>query len=859
MRRYFVSLLCLFSLTSIGQKTPLISRIQTIEKKFNVTFSFDKNLLNEIQVDTNELIDINDQLTFLNNTTAFYFELADGQNVLVSPVEANKNLLIKGKVFDSDLEPIIGASIIIENQNIATTTDVDGAYSIRAKLTDVDTVRINMIGFDELMIALKDWNTKSIFDSVLSKDAIEIDDVLISGYLTNGFLYNHNDQSIDLKADKLGLLPGETEVDILSSLQALPGINSPNGRSGDLVTRGSDPDKTLISYDNIPIYHKGHYFGTFSPFNTEIIDEIKIQRSGGQGSEKGGRVAGIVEITTKNNVIDSFAISTGIGTSYYSATANIPIVKKKLSAIVGFRKSYPASFSSIKIDSLNSFVFQESKVGASLLGVPGINLLDYSFNFWDANAKLTYLINKNHKLEITGISIYNQLELSVEEKMNQITNDTIQQTNWGVNVQLSSNWNRKFTSKFSITNSSYLEDIRGNTLLNNSVSSTDAFVNGSHDFTLKNTNEYKIGLHKKLNFGLESNHYDVTNEQFATTTNSGKQESLKSSNEFLHSAYVDYKNYRAYNFLTFSIGARASYFTGTEKIYFEPRVLTNIHLNKKFTLKANAGKYHQYINHIYGTQLNNLQGINTINWQLSNDKNKPVVESIQSSIGFIWDYKKWVIDFEGYYKETNNITSGNYFTGDSTVRLVHGSYNTAGFDFLVKKKIKKLETWIGYSYMNSNAKFDSLEFKYVWNQTHQFNIVLGYHFKNLKISTGWKYVSGFLNDDIRSRFIGGAPSFITKNPSINTGPQNYVENSDPEYGEYFPDNHQMDLSISYFIKSKKNKWKVVIGGAITNLYDNRIILSQVSRVAPGGQGNLIRINKTGFGRIYNATVKIIWK
>jgi hypothetical protein len=841
----------------ISQRASLQTEIDRIEKESNTVFSYDKTLIDGVNIDSVLFGDLSEALEFLKNHSAFTFEKIDSTNILVSPKEAGKNLLIKGNLGINGKEPAIGGSVIIENQNISTAVDVEGNYVLNVTLNDADSVVFQMIGYDDLTLPISTWNHRFL-DTFLLETSVSIDDIIISAYLTNGFKYNHKDQSIDLKVEDLGLLPGETEVDILTSIQALPGINSPTGKSGDLVTRGSDPDKTLISYDNIPIYHKGHYFGTFSPFNTELIREIKIQRNGGQGSSRGGRVGGIIEISTINKVVDSLSASLGVGTSYYSANANIPIVKNKLSATLGFRKSYPPSFNSIKIDSLNSFVFQETKLGAALSGRPGVSLLGYSFNFWDATAKLIYQVNKKHKLELTSITIFNQLKVGLED-YGEASTDTVTLSNWGVSLQLNSMWSKSFSSRTSLTNSVYLEDIGGNTTVNNVEISTDEFKNGSNDFTFKNLNEYRFKNHQKLNFGIESNYYDVTNEQHASSVGIGAQEDIKSATAFLHSAYIDFKNYRAYKVFTFSFGGRTSYFTGTNQIYFEPRVMANYHLNKHFTFKLNSGKYHQYINHIYGTRINNLQGINTINWQLSNNKDKPVVKSAQSSLGFIWDKSNWIIDVEGYYKKTDNISAGNYFTGDSIVGLVHGGYNTIGADFLVKKKIKNFEAWIGYSYMNSEAKFGDLKFKYVWNQTHLVNLVLGYNIKNFKISTGWKYASGFLSDEVRVKFLTGASNFLLKNPASSNSQEVFVRGSAQLYENAFPDNHQMDLSVSYFVNSKSKNWKVVFGGAITNIYDKRMIISQVTRPLQGPLGGVVRVNKTGFGRLFNATVKVMWK
>lgn len=860
MAKFFTLLFIFLSVFAHAQRLPLEKSIHQLEQQFSTTVSFDQSLVENVLIDSIHFETLSEYFSYFKDNTAFLFNTIDSSNLILSPISKGHNLLLKGVLISESGQPVSNGYFNIPNQNINSFTDEKGNYRFYAKLNKIDSVSISDFVSFEIKKPISQWNTNTKVIIETPESSVLINTVIIDQYLTDGFQYNHEDQSIELQLNQLALIPGETEIDVLNSIQALPGINSPSGKTGELVSRGTDPDKNLITFDNIPIYHNGHYFGTFSPFNTDLIDRIKIQKNAGQGSNYGGRIGSVIEIKTNNQIVDSIQSSLSLGSSYFSANINIPLIKNKLSAILGFRKSYPTSFSSIKIDSINSFVFQESKIGASLSEKPNFELNDYSFNFYDLNAKIIYQPHPKHKLELTGLNIKNEMNLDVlDTRKNDQVLDTAQLSNWGINLRITNQWNNRFSSSTNITNSRYLEEINGLSQQNGQINSMDHFKNGSNDFSIKNTNIYKLNKNQKLAFGMESNFYDVSHYQYSFTTSNLGQDSIRSKTSNVQSLFFDYKKFRAFNFLSLSLGSRASYFEASNQFYLEPRMLANLHFTKNLTGKLNAGIYHQYITHIYGTRLNNLEGIKTINWQLTDGKKLPVIMSKQGSLGLIWNKNDWVIDVEGYYKENNNITSGNFFTGDSSFNLTHGGYSTFGLDLLIKKKIKNFESWVSYSYMDSEATFDSLEFVYIWNQKHLLNIVLGYHYKKFKITSGWKYVSGIRNDDVRLRFIAGTPTFSTgSGPSIPE-PTNFVKGSAPEYGEYFPDNHQLDIAASYYFYANNNKLKFILGAAVTNIYDNRIIIYQTNRPVPGPPGSYIRVNKTGFGRMFNANIKVIWR
>ena len=482
---------CLCVLFGSSQRILLKSAVKQIEAKYSVSFSYNSELVQGIKIDSLGRTTLSENIKAITTSSAFSIEKVDDRNFVLLPEEKERNIQIKGKLRNSDNQPLTTAFIFIEGQNLGTYTALDGTFNFNSKLIATDSVSFFLLGYESLNVSLNYLNETGSLDTVLAESSLKIDEVRIDSYLTNGFKYNHLDHSINLNVKDLSLLPGETETDVLTSLEALPGINSPDGKAGNLMIRGSDPDKTLITYDNIPIYHTGHYFGTISPFNTNFIDHIKIQKNGAQGADRGGRIGGSIEISSKSELADSISAEVGVGTAYYSASVNFPIVQNKISAIIGFRKSYPTSFSSIKIDSINSFVFQESDIEAAFLEGNPQQLEAFNYNFWDANAKVIYKINDKHKIEFSAINISNTLTLSVSNRFfNSIQNDTVKMDNWGGNVSYKYQHSQKFKSSLHITNSSYTEDLNEKTTWNNLQNRGFGYSNGNKDLSLKQKNEW---------------------------------------------------------------------------------------------------------------------------------------------------------------------------------------------------------------------------------------------------------------------------------------------------------------------------------------------------------------------------------
>ena len=79
------------------------------------------------------------------------------------------------------------------------------------------------------------------------------------------------------------------EVDIMKTLQLLPGVsNAGEGNTG-LYVRGGGPDQNLILLDDAIVYNTGHLFGFFSIFNGDAIKNTTLIK-GGMPAQYGGRL-----------------------------------------------------------------------------------------------------------------------------------------------------------------------------------------------------------------------------------------------------------------------------------------------------------------------------------------------------------------------------------------------------------------------------------------------------------------------------------------------------------------------------------------------------------------------------------------
>lgn len=86
---------------------------------------------------------------------------------------------VKGTVTDQAGEPVVGASIIVEGTTNGTSSDVDGAYSL--KVPSNATLTVSSIGFQDQKIQV---NGRTQIDIVMREDSQSLDGVIVVAFGT---------------------------------------------------------------------------------------------------------------------------------------------------------------------------------------------------------------------------------------------------------------------------------------------------------------------------------------------------------------------------------------------------------------------------------------------------------------------------------------------------------------------------------------------------------------------------------------------------------------------------------------------------------------------------------------------------
>ena len=255
------------------------------------------------------------------------------------PVLAQQKFTIKGIITDAKTDKeLVGVNISVKGTKIGTSTDIDGYFSLELAKGS-HKITFSYIGYVTIERKIKFDNNISQ-DYKLEPSLLYMNKVVVTAEKENIIRINPNSvSSVSISPRLIEKLPNFGEVDIMRAFQLLPGISASNETSAGLYVRGGTPDQNLILFDGMTIYHVDHFYGFFSAFNANSIDDVELHK-GGFPSEFGGRTSSVMEI--KGKPADMQKFKSGVGLSLLSANlfTEIPIVKNKLSLQMALRRSY---------------------------------------------------------------------------------------------------------------------------------------------------------------------------------------------------------------------------------------------------------------------------------------------------------------------------------------------------------------------------------------------------------------------------------------------------------------------------------------------------------------------------------------
>jgi hypothetical protein len=183
---------------------------------------------------------------------------------------------VSGYVKDAQTgEFLIGANVYLKEILKGATTNVYGFYSITVEPGEY-TLIVSYIGYKEFsqkIILDKDLRISATMES----DAVTTEEVEITGEREDQNVQSTQMGQVDLDVQKIKSLPAFMgEVDILKSIQLMPGVLSAGEGNSGYYVRGGGPDQNLVLLDEAVVYNASHLFGFFSVFNADAVKNVTL-------------------------------------------------------------------------------------------------------------------------------------------------------------------------------------------------------------------------------------------------------------------------------------------------------------------------------------------------------------------------------------------------------------------------------------------------------------------------------------------------------------------------------------------------------------------------------------------------------
>ncbi|MBR6318111.1 MAG: Plug domain-containing protein, partial [Fibrobacter sp.] len=124
-----------------------------------------------------------------------------------------------------------------------------------------------------------------------------------------------------VSAKSIKRMPGLAEADVIKSIQALPGVVASSDFSSKIYVRGGAADQNLFLFDNAVVYSPVHFFGLFSTFLVEGIDDVQFYKSGFP-AQYGNRLSSVLKMDGRaggQDTVDEWFSKSSIKISTFAA------------------------------------------------------------------------------------------------------------------------------------------------------------------------------------------------------------------------------------------------------------------------------------------------------------------------------------------------------------------------------------------------------------------------------------------------------------------------------------------------------------------------------------------------------------
>ena len=739
---------------------------------------------------------------------------------------AQEEYTIRGSISDViNGETVFGASVYLKGTTMGTTTNEYGFYSITAPKGTYILI-VSYLGYKEIQKEIT--LTKDIKLNIeVEEDPTTLDEVIITADegVKNINVRKPQMGVVTLKAETIELAPAVLgEVDLIKTIQLLPGVSNNGEGSAGFNVRGGAVDQNLVLLDEAIIYNTSHFFGLFSVFNNDAIKDVKLYK-GDIPAKFGGRTASVLDVRQKDGNNKRLELNGGIGLISSRLAVEAPLFKKKGSFLLAGRTTYAQLFSGLMDDLANS-----------------------NISFYDVNLKTNYEINENNKIYLS--SYFGRDVFNISRLIN---------SNYG-NISANLRWNHVFNDKLFSNLSLIYSKYDYQIILD--FEQLD-WISDITNYNLKYDFGYYASDKLKIDFGLSGISYNLNPGEImpSTPTSPINPLTLDQKRAFEAGTYASVEHKLTDKFTaryglrysTFNrLGGQAitNYANNQPVVYnqglgiyqngeaigetayskgqtikqfgnLEPRLGLSYLLTDNSSIKGSYTRTAQYL-HL----LSNTVSVTPLDvWTPSGTYIKPQLSN-QYALGY---YKKfngnaYSFEAEAYFKTTDNridYIDGADLIGNNTIEteILNGEARAYGLELMLRKNKGRFTGWLSYTLAKSeqrsfggNAGGPGINngnwYNAPFDRTHDISITGVY-----KLTDKWKFSANAI-------YQTGRPV------TYPTGQFEYDGSSVVIYNERnadrLPAYHRLDVSATYKPNRKPNKqWKGEWVFSIYNLYNRQ--------------------------------------
>ena len=830
--------------------------LDTLDAQSDHTFSYSNRLPLETTITFSQTTGpLRYFLDHISQTLSIRYRALNGKILFVRQRETSQlsnKVTLSGYLTDAATgEKLIGATVYVQEQEIGTVTNNYGYYALPVP-PGTYTLLFSFVGYqsESLPVLIEEGKTMNV---ALTTTEVQLEEVVVSaaGNVSGVQQTAISTAQVDIQTfRKMPSLLGE--VDVMRSVQLLPGVTTAGEGVSGLNVRGGSIDQNLILLDEAPIFNSAHLAGIFSVFNPDAVQQVKLYK-GAIPARYGGRLSSVLDVRQKEGNTQRFGGRGGIGLIGSRLLVEGPIVKDKGSFMLAGRRSY-----------------------TDLL-LRALGGGDFALYFYDLNTKINYSLNERNHLYLSGY--FGRDVFRLTEDMGFAWGNRTSTLRWNhlFNDQLFSN----FTAIYS--DYTYRLDYAD---IGPDVEIEDlTWTSGITHYHLQSDMTYFLSSGSTVDFGASAILYrfnpgDV-NIRAVTTGPEDISQQVAAEQALEAAVYVNQEK-KLGDRVTLQYGLRYGTFlnVGAREVFtyenddpspgnavldtlsyqvgeiirsydgLEPRLSLNYTLSNQVALKASYNRLFQYIQQVSSTTITTPLDI----WTPANRYTRPARVD-QVAVGYFHHFRQNTIAFstEVYYKRFQDLMdfrSGADLLLNETLetQLLHGQGRAYGLEMMLRKEQGRWTGWLSYTLSRTERQVDGINndsyYPTNYDKPHDVSLVLNY-----QLTPKWNVSTNF--------------AYMTGRPfTLPSGRFSYEGMVVPDYtqrnGARMSNYHRLDLSFNYEppIRTER-RWRNTWTLGVYNLYARRNPYAISFREA-NSSGQTEAVQLSFFGLIPSLTYNFIF-